>query len=204
MTVLFLQLGNSSRWLASARCMMHDMNHTVVTIMMWRFLHKDGHPVDSLNLQWPSSYSFDLTDRLTCSPCRCALSKFISWHRHQQLPAPRRNPPGTTCVPSAWSEKSRQVHILSIASCLSYFVLSFSFFWYRYYAHPQTTIALPRSNRCLRSMQVGWRTKPSCCWTFVLKRRKSVTSISRASPRLAGATFTLTSPVLIRNSATTS
>jgi len=86
MTVLFLQLGNSSRWLASARCMMHDMNHTVVTIMMWRFLHKDGHLVDSLNLQWPSSYSFDLSDRLTCSPCRCALSKFISWHRRQQLP----------------------------------------------------------------------------------------------------------------------
>ena len=94
--------------------------------------------------------------------------------------------------------------ILSIASCFSSPAPSFSFLRYHYYVQPQTTIALPRSNRCLQSVQLGPRMKPSCCWTFVFKRRKSVTSLSRVSPRLARAIFTLTSPILIRNSATTS
>ena len=117
---------------------------------------------------------------------------------------PARIPPVQLAFQAREARNQGKYTILSIASCFSYFVHSFSFLRYHYYVQPQTTIALPRSNRCLRSVQVGRRTKPSCCWTFVFKRRKSVTSISRASPRLAGATFTLTSPVLIRNSATTS
>ena len=87
LTVLFLQLGNSRRWLASARCMMHNMNHTVVTIMVWRFLHKDGHLVDSLNLQWPSSNSFHLTDtellvkssKVHCWKFAYQLSVFVAY-----------------------------------------------------------------------------------------------------------------------------
>ena len=117
---------------------------------------------------------------------------------------PVRIPPVQLAFQAREARNQGKYTILSIKSCLSYFVLSFSFFRYHYYAHPQTTIALPRSNRCLQSVQLGPRMTPSCCWTFVFKRRKSVTSISRISPRLAGTTFTLTSPILIRNSATTS
>ena len=117
-------------------------------------------------------------------------------------------PAGSPSVQLAFqAREARNQGKSTFCPLLRVWVISFFplvFFRYRYYAHPQTTIALPRSNRCLRSVQVGRRTKPGCCWTFVFKRRKSVTSISRASPRLAGATFTLTSPVLIRNSATTS
>jgi hypothetical protein len=95
LAMLFLQLGNS-RWLASARCMTHGMNDTVVKIMMWRFLLKDGHLVDLHSkrwtpcgsLQWPSSScNFHLTDtellvkssKVHCWKFAYQLAIFVAW-----------------------------------------------------------------------------------------------------------------------------
>ena len=73
----------------------------------YSFYSEFGQAADvEVGLLW---YTYS-SDRFACLSCRCDLSKSIYWHRRQQLPAPRRKPLGTTCVPSAWSEKSRQVH----------------------------------------------------------------------------------------------